>query len=181
MRPKRTPTSSENAAHRLFLRFFLCFFAAAPVGWLAAKHGVWDADPGSMGQIGLTFVLLALAGGISLLARPYLLGLCVARAICATAFLYRVTAWTQLKALNVLQWNLCFWLTVLSLVLFTAVAARAALFSFLCTKRDTRLLFSREMGAYLLSTLLPLVLSLTLYLVWPRLCAAMGLCPVPLN
>jgi hypothetical protein len=138
-------------------------------------------DPQTAGCFGLLFVLLAFAGGLSLLTRPYLLLLSAAKALYDAALLYRLTEWTQIGAIGIFYWNLGLLLTVLSLVLFAVAAARAELFAFVCVKRDAGLLFSREMGAYLLGALLPVALSVTLYFLWPRLCAAMGMHPVPLN
>lgn len=181
MRSKRVPTGEENVASRLFLRFFLCFLLFAPVGWLLAARGVWEIDPQNVGSIELIFVLLAATGGLSLLTKPYLLTLCALKSLYDTALLYRVTAWTSTGAIGILQWNLCFLLAVLSLVLFTAAAARAELFAFLCTKRDTKLLFSRELGGYAVWILLLGAVSLTLYFLWPQLYRAIGMHPVPLN
>lgn len=181
MRSKRIPTGAENVAPRLFLRFFLFFLLFAPAGWLLAARGVWEIDPQNVGMTELIFVLLAVAGGLSLLTRPYLLALCASKSWYDTALLYRITTWTSAGAIGILQWNLCFFLTVLSLVLFAAAAARAELFAFLCAKRDVKLLFSREMGGYAVWALLLGAIALSLYFLWPQLYRAMGMQPIPLN
>lgn len=181
MRSKRIPTGEENAASRLFLRFLLCFLLFAPMGWLLAMRGVWDVNAQAIGRTELAFVIFAAVGGLSLLTRPYLLVLCGLKALYDAALLYRITGWAAMGAIGILQWNLCFFLTVTSLILFLIAASQAELFAFFCTKRDGKLLFSREMGGYLLRALLLIAISLSLYFIWPRLCEMMGMSPVPLN
>ena len=175
MNAKREPTSKENATLRLFLRFSLCYLLSCPVAVLFAARGVLQAIPDRVGAVEFLFVPLALLGALLTVTKPYLILLSMGKAFYDISVLYSVTRWAKQGVIGILPWNACFFLTVFSLLLFLAAAARAELFSFLNTARDIRLIFSRPFGYYLLEILLFTALSLSLYYLFPQLYTTFGL------
>ncbi|MBQ8357166.1 MAG: hypothetical protein IJX39_05090 [Clostridia bacterium] len=181
MNKKREPTDGDNVTSRLFLRFFICYLIATPVAVLCALRGVLQVSFERAGLVEFLFVPLALLGALLTVTKPYLLLLSAAKAFYDVAILYQVTQWTRLGAIGILPWNACFFLLVFSLLLFSLAAARAELFSFLCTARDTRLIFSRPFGRYLLEGLLFTALALSLYYLVPEILATFGMISIPFS
>ena len=174
MRKSPDPTTSANAAVRLFLRFLLCYLAAVPIGvLLAARHCNAEAD--RMGTMVLLFVSLALLGAFLTVTMPYLLVLTVCKAFYDGKMLYCFTVQARTGDIGIFSWNACFFLVVLSAVLFVFSAAQAALFAFLYPQRDGKLLFSAPFGRYLLRALLLCASAVLLYLLWPHIDATLGL------
>lgn len=179
MNTKREPTNGENVTSRLFVRFFLCYLISAPVAWLLAMRGGLNFDITQIGTVEFLFIPLALLGGLLTVSKPYLLALSVGKAFFDMSFLYRMTVWTRMGNLGFLPWNACFFLLVFSLLLFAFSAARGALFSFLTTARDARLIFSRPFGGFMLEVLVFTALALTQYYLWPQILTKFGMLPMP--
>ena len=169
MQRKSESTNHHNATSRLFMRFFLCYAIAVPIGLVCAFRQWLTFDITTFGSISLLFVGLALLGAVLTLTKPYLLALSVLKALYDVAVLFYISALTQKGALEILQWNICFLLIVSSLLIFSFSAARAQLFSFLCERRDTGLLFSRQFGKYLIEAVVLLAMGTVMYLIWPQL------------
>ncbi len=170
MNQKRVPTNGENVSSRLFLRFFLCYALAVPIGWLLGLRGVLPVDMAAVGGVELLFVLLALLGGLLILTTPYLPVLAVLKGLYDMIWLRQVTARAMAGEIGLLQWNLCFVFLAVSLLLFCLAAARAALFSFLCAAKNMRLFFSRTFGRYLCESMLLSGIASFLYFAWPTIC-----------
>ena len=166
---KKAATNRQNIVSRLFMRFFLCYALAVPVGLGIAARQWLSFNVLTFGNASLLFVALALLGAVLTLTKPYLLVLSVCKALYDVTVLFHISSLTQRGSLGILQWNICFLLVVSSLLLFALSAARAQLFSFLCPKRDTGLLFSREFGKYMIETVILLAIGSTLYFMWPQL------------
>lgn len=171
------PTTRQNAASRLFLRFLICYLAAVPIGLILSVGGLLPIDLNAAGKYWLLFSALALAGGLLTVAKPFLAVLTACKAFYDMALLLAVTRLAQAGSIGILPWNACFFLTIFIAVLFVFSAAQAALFSFLYTARDLRLIFSKPFGRYMLHALVILAVCLCLYMMWPQLCTSLGLTP----
>ena len=169
------PTNSRNVTSRLFFRFFICYLATVPVAALSHTRGVLSFSVSSVGMVETVFVMLALLGALLTIAKPYLYALTLAKAFYDGILLCTVTAWARAGSIGILSWNACFLMLILSLLLFAVTAARAELFAFLTTARDTRLLFSRRFAKFLAEAMVLLALSLSLYYLWPQILAKFGI------
>ena len=179
MRKRPEPTTAKNAASRLFLRFLLCYLAAVPVGLFLAADGLLTIDPMSVGKLRLLFLGLSLAGGLLTVTMPFLAVLSLCCALYDMTVLLYFTRLTQIGAIGILPWNACFFLTVFSATLFLVSAAQSAWFAFQHTERDLRRLFSVDFGRFLIRSLLTTAVALSLALLWPQICAALGLPQAP--
>lgn len=179
MNKSHTPTNGENVATRLFFRFFLCYFAAAPIGYLLAIRGITAIQANTAGKVEFLLIPLALLGGLLTVTKPYLLILTAVKAFFDTALLYRVTVWARTDLIGLLPWNICFLMVVLSLLLFAFAAARAELFTFWNTKRDAQLIFSRAFGRFLTEIILFLAIALSQYYLWPTILEKFGMTLLP--
>ena len=174
MRKQTDPTTSQNAASRLFLRFFLCYLTALPVGLLSASRGR-GISLDAVGGVQLLFLLLALLGALLTVTKPYLLLLTVCKSLYDATLLYHVVTLTRSGTIGILPFNACFFLVAFAAVLFALAAAGAELFAFMQPARNFALVFSAAFGRYLIRALLLATLALTLYFLWPQIHATLGL------
>lgn len=175
MKRNRQPTNGQNVTSRLFFRFFACYAIAAPAAMLWASRRDVTVSIGSVGTIETAFIFLALLGAILTVTKPYLILLTLIKAFYDGRLLFKITAWARFGCMGILSWNACFFLLILSLLLFAMTAARAELFAFMVTSRDTRLLLSRPFAKFLAEAAILLALSLSLYYLWPHLLAKFGM------
>ena len=177
----REPTHKGNAASRLFLRFFLCYVLTAPVAILCAARNMLGLSTAQVGRIEFCFIPLALLGAFLTVTKPYLIVLTVIKAFYDAAFLYHVSQWALLGAIQILPWNAFLLIIIFSMLLFLFAAARAELFSFLYPARDIHLILSRPFALYLLEVVLFCALALSLYYLMPQLLNTFGMLPTPLE
>ena len=172
MQTRIQPTTKQNVAARLFFRYFLCYFACVLLFGVLSTRLVPAVSRTEVGSVQLLLALLALLGGFLTISKPYLLLLCMGKA------LYDVCAFRMLMADfsihgggALLAFNALVLYGIFSLLLFCLCAARASLFSFDCTARDFTLILSRPCLRFLGEAVFLAALSLSLYYLWPQLSA----------
>ncbi len=171
MQPRLQPTTKQNVAARLFLRYFLFYFAwVLPLSLLVFRLGL-SVSRADVGFVQLLLVLLALLGGFLTVSKPYLLVLCAVKAYFDATLLCTVVRACSSLGGAFLSFNALLLYLVFSLVLFCLAAARASVFSFDCPVRDFSLIFSRKCLQFLTECAFLSALSLTLYYIWPQLLA----------
>lgn len=163
------PTTEENVRERLFLRFFAVYLVIFPIAMLAIARGVPAYIPKNIGLFQFLMVPLALLGGLMTVSKVYLFLICAIKSVSDAALFLRVTRMVRTGAVGLWQWNACFFLLALSLLLFSFSCAGACLFSFSSKERDLKLVFSKPFGAYLIKMLILTSLALSLYLLFSRL------------
>lgn len=165
------PTTKENAAARLFFRFFLCYL----IGTLLtapffARHGSLPSLDG-MGGVQCVFLLLAGVAAFLTVSGPFLLLLTLCKATLDATLLCRVFALSGGGSRAILTCNTVLCYLVCTLLLFCFVAALSGVFSYHTKQRDARLLFSPSCAILLLKFAACAVSALLLYRVWPRVAA----------
>ena len=168
MARSQTPTTAQNAGGRLFLRFFLCYIAAAALAVLALKKGLplplitpWRWE--------FLFVPAALLAAFLTISRPYLFFLTITKSFYDMAILLRMIALARTDSITVLLWNVGFICLIGSVLLFCFAASRACWFSFAVSARDFRLVFSRDFLLFLVEMVIMTALSLPLLLLLPKI------------
>ena len=164
-------SSKENIATRLFLRFFLCYFAAILLGFCLFWHHAPSVTISGVGAVEAVFVALALVAAFLTVSNPYLSSLICCKAFYDAAALCTVFNGALQGAARFWYANAVLFYFVSTLLLFCAGASRACLFSFLSTGRDLTLLLSRRTLIYFLHALLILAACVLLYFIWQALVA----------
>lgn len=162
-------STEENIKERLFLRFFAVYLVIFPIAILAIVRGAPAFMPQNIALFQFLMVPLALLGGLMTVSRVYLFFACAVKSISDANLFLHVTRLVRTGAVGILQWNACFFLLTLSLLLFSCSCAGACHFSFSCKERDLKLIFSRSFGTYLIKMLIFTLLALSLYLLFSRL------------
>ena len=165
---KELPTTEENARGRLFLRFLLIYLLALLVGVALSLRGFSLLPTVLPRQYALFFVICALLAALLTVSKPFLMLLSIIKAFLDAGVFFRLTSLAKLNEINFWQWNACFFLTAFGVFLFATAAAQACWFSHKNTARDTRLIFSRPFGRYILEALFLLALTLSLFFLWQR-------------
>jgi len=169
MRRKAAPTTDGNVQSRLFLRFFLLYALAFPVGVLLYMRGARFVRPETARWLIAWPTALALAGALLTVSKPYLFLLSIGKGLTDALLISGATARVFYGEVTWLPYNGFLLLTLLSCLLFCYAASQACWFAFSARERDMRLLFSRPFAGFILISLVITVLSLTMWFLWPHI------------
>ena len=167
MRIRKTPTTDGNVQSRLFLRFFLLYGLAFPVGVLLYARGARFVRPDMARWLTVWPTALALAGALLTVSKPYLFLLSVLKGLSDALLISDATARVFYGEVTRLPYNGYLLLVLLSCLLFCYAASQACWFAFSARERDLRLLFSKPFAGFLLLSLIITALSLAMWFLWP--------------
>lgn len=169
MKRNAAPTTRQNVKSRLFVRFFLLYWLAFPVGVLLYLRGARFIRPDAARILVTLPAALALAGAILTISKPYLFLLSVGFGLTHAFLIADKTAGVFRGEITWLPYNGYLLLVLLSCLLYCYTAAQACWFAFSARDRDLTLLFSRSFAKYLLLSLIITALLLSLWFLWPHL------------
>ena len=168
-------TTAQNVVSRLFLRFFLCYFAGCMMALLLCSRLEFSISRGDVGLSQFLFIPLALLSAFLTLGKPYALVLTGVKAFYDVSLLRALVSVFRTVSNGFLAFNAGLLYVIFSLVLFCMASVRALLFACDVKGRDLQLIFSRRFAVFLGEVLLFTALALSLYYLWPSLLSITGL------
>ena len=168
MKHNAAPTTVQNVQSRLFLRFFLLYWLAFPVGVLLYIRGARFVPPDAARWLVTCPAALALLGAVLTVSKPYLFLLSICHGLVDAVLIAGVTAGVFYGQTAWLPYNGFLLLVLLSCLLYCYAASQACWFAFAAKERDLRLLFSRAFAKFALTALILVTLLLAVCFLWPH-------------